>query len=434
MTSLTAPRSSWPLQSDAASSISASLTETAPSSPRTPTRPTISAPRPRRVQLVAPVLEDRPISQVASDGGDDSPPRRTLDGSAKARARLSPDGQDGWAMYSAGRSDAGATLSPSPLRWTSSSGASSLGTVHYEDWPVPATSVPRLLFSPPPRQTHDAIETAPKPVQPVSVGVEAEEERFERCGKRWSLYTTENVERLLPDDVFASTLRPTATQRARLSRPQGLYLTPPSRQTPLTSPVSLASARAIDASVTQDDFAFLPTSPVAPDRTFTPSPVETGCALLHVLPWRKRRRAASSPSSDVSHAPVARSPPELAHLSISRTTSPGFLALLGRSPPVPEFELVARPSPVAGSFDGENVPLGPQGYRRVVVPRPNVKPGRQPHDLSPPPGPPSPRRPPLRSTPMEATPARDDGEPEVVEASTSRRDKGKGRAVGWALG
>lgn len=119
-----------------------------------------------------------------------------MDGSAKARARLSPDGQDGWAMYSAGRSDAGATLSPSPLRWTSSSGASSLGTVVYEDWPVPATSVPRLLFSPPPRQTHDAIETAPKPVQPVSVGVEAEEERFERCGKRWSLYTTENVERL----------------------------------------------------------------------------------------------------------------------------------------------------------------------------------------------------------------------------------------------
>ncbi|GAA6044687.1 putative Diaminopimelate decarboxylase [Rhodotorula toruloides] len=446
MTALTAPRSSWPLQSDAASSISPSLAETAPPSPRTPTRPTISAPRPRRVQLVAPGLDDRPFSQAASDGGD-STPRRTLGGSAKARAQLLPNRQDDWRIHSASCSDAGATLSPSPLRWTSSSGASSLGTVVYEDWPVPVTSVPRLLFSPPPQQPHDTIETAPKPVQPVDFSVEAEDERSEPRKKRWSLYTIENVERLreeedgallvwldfpsLPDDVFTSTLRPPAMQRARLSRLQGFYLTPPSRQTPLTSPISLASARAVDASVTEDDFAFLPTSPVTPDRMFTPTPVETGCSLLHVLPWRKRRRATSSPPSEAAHAPITSLPPEPAHLSISRTTSPGFLALLGRSPPVPESELVARPSPVARSFDGENVPLGPQGYRRVVVPRPDVKPGRQPRDLPPPPRPPSPRRPPLRATQMQATPVRDT---ELIEAGTSRRDKGKGRAVGWALG
>ncbi|BGP22900.1 hypothetical protein JCM10295v2_001791 [Rhodotorula toruloides] len=314
---LTAPRSSWPLQSDASSSISPSLAETAPPSPRTPTRPTISAPRPRRLQLVAPVLEHRPQSQAASDGGVDSIPRTTWDGIKKARTPPSPNGQDGWSVLSVDHSENGVALGPSPMRWTSSSGVSSLGAVVYDDWPVPSTSVPRLLLSPPPRQSLEDAEAAPVTLQADAVPAK---ERPKASEKRWSLYTLENVERLreeedgavlvwldlpaMPEEVLFPTPCRSAPQKTRFDRPQGFYLTPPSRRTPLTSPISFASAPVVDTNAAEDDFTFLPTSPVQRDRTLASAPVEAGCSLLHVLPRRKRRLASAFTPWAKSQAPL----------------------------------------------------------------------------------------------------------------------------------
>lgn len=234
------------------------------------------------------------------------------------------------------------------------------------------------------------------------------------------------------DDLFRPTPRPSVKQSSRSKRPRGFYLTPPSRQTPLTSPISLASNPIVEAQDAENDYTFLPTSPVR--RDLTPTPVETDCSFLHVLPWRRRRASSARSSLANSQIAAAQPPSDPAHLSISRATLPGFLALLGRSPPVPEFELVARPSPTFTNVDDEKMPIGPQGYKRVVVPRPDVKPGRLTVDLPRPPRPPSPprRHPTLGLRQSEASPE-PDTTPEPAEAR-GKRTKGKGRAVGWALG
>ncbi|GEM11577.1 hypothetical protein Rt10032_c16g5594 [Rhodotorula toruloides] len=360
-------------------------------------------------------------SQAASDGGVDSIPRTTWDGIKKARTPPSPNGQDGWSVLSVDHSENGVALGPSPMRWTSSSGVSSLGAVVYDDWP----------------SLEDA-EAAPVTLQADAVPAK---ERPKASEKRWSLYTLENVERLreeedgavlvwldlpaMPEEVLFPTPCRSAPQKTRFDRPQGFYLTPPSRRTPLTSPISFASAPVVDTNAAEDDFTFLPTSPVQRDRTLASAPVEAGCSLLHVLPRRKRRLASAFTPWAKSQAPLPQVPSDSAHLSFSRTTSPRFLALLGRSPPVPECELVARPRPISNAFDGDCVPVGPQGYWRVLVPRPDVKPGGQPFDLPPPPRPPSPRPPPLSLTQASSGTSRNVATPKPVLVHSSRQDKGK---------